>query len=126
MLYDLSGGSSAYRGAFTLPGFIRSAHAVGDMVIDADGGSVSLHLDSGDVAGFAPADGTYTFTWSVTDATGAFEGLDGQGTVDITLIPLFSADDGPFVTHLFQLVQFSGTGDPSIDGGVLSGSAAAA
>ncbi|MDQ6725740.1 MAG: hypothetical protein M3066_06200 [Actinomycetota bacterium] len=121
-------GAADYQGAFSLPGFIRSGHATGDMVISADRGSVSLHLVSGELPGFAPADGTYSFTWTVTDATGDFQGLQAQGTVDITLVPLYAPDDGPRVQHLFQIVQFGDPASaaiPGADTGSLAGSTTA-
>lgn len=52
-------GQVSSRAHISLPGFIRSGHAVGDMVISTDQGSVSLHLVSGDLPGFAAAEGTY-------------------------------------------------------------------
>jgi hypothetical protein len=75
-------------------GFIATGHAGGTLTLTTDQGSVTLQLEGPEQPGFAPLPKTFQFT--VVDATGAYQGWQASGTVQLHL----HASTGTFTTHI--------------------------
>lgn len=96
-----------YQGRIQLPGFIRNGRETGNMNIVGRQGSLALQLvGSQPVPGPDLVAGTHEFVWVITGATGAYQGLQGSGTVTFTFVPVPTPSPNPMVEQYYQHVQF--------------------
>ena len=79
-------GRLQFRGELRSPGFIANGKVEGDLTFRNNRGTVTLHLTGPEGPLVVGKLTTYTFV--STEATGAYRGNSGSGTVDIMLTPI--------------------------------------